>query len=102
MPKKAAIVDLIAGGWYVSKVGLVKNSLLTGNRSFQALDSTGRVFVWGDCYVRLRKLRSTKTKLLGTMDGEIFDLQSDGFSIPQKVSDNPHQLQLPFPVRMLR
>lgn len=63
MPKKAAIVDLIAGGWYVSKVGLVKNSLLTGNRSFQALDSTGRVFVWGDCYVRLRKLRSTKTKL---------------------------------------
>ncbi|KAI5123508.1 hypothetical protein M0805_006668 [Coniferiporia weirii] len=65
-PKKAAIVDLIAGGW-----------------SFHALDSQGRVFVWG------------------TLDGEMYSLQSDGFSVPQKVSETPLQLQLPAPMHAL-
>ncbi|EJD07301.1 RCC1/BLIP-II [Fomitiporia mediterranea MF3/22] len=65
-PKNSAIVDLIAGGW-----------------SFHALDSSGRVYVWG------------------TMDGEMFGLQSDGFSLPEKVAETPLRLELPEPIRTL-
>lgn len=36
------------------------------------------------------------------MDGEAFALQSDGFSIPEKVSEVPLRLELPERIRMLR
>ncbi|THH05395.1 hypothetical protein EW145_g4827 [Phellinidium pouzarii] len=64
-PKKTAIVELIAGGW-----------------SFHALDSQGRVFVWG------------------TLDGERSYLTSNGFSV-QRISETPLQLQLPTQIRAL-
>ncbi|KAH8116463.1 RCC1/BLIP-II [Phellopilus nigrolimitatus] len=57
--------------------------IIAGGWSFHALDSQGNIFVWG------------------TLDGEMFSLQSDGFSVPQKVSETPLKLQLPAPIRAL-
>ncbi|TFK39864.1 regulator of chromosome condensation 1/beta-lactamase-inhibitor protein II [Crucibulum laeve] len=56
-------------------------NLVAGGMSFHALDSKGRVFVWG------------------TLDGTAPTLQSDGFSEPGKRADTPVRLHLPAPVR---
>ncbi|KAL5537136.1 hypothetical protein ACEPAF_959 [Sanghuangporus sanghuang] len=72
---------------YPVQINFPKNSaivdLVAGGWSFHALDSWGRVYV------------------CGTMDGEAFALQSDGFSIPEKISEIPLRLELPERIRTL-
>ncbi|KDQ61371.1 hypothetical protein JAAARDRAFT_30797 [Jaapia argillacea MUCL 33604] len=56
-------------------------SLAAGGMSFHALDSLGHVYVWG------------------TLNATFMALQSDGFSIPQKVAPVPLRLDLPLAIR---
>ncbi|KAH6915918.1 regulator of chromosome condensation 1/beta-lactamase-inhibitor protein II [Coprinopsis sp. MPI-PUGE-AT-0042] len=58
-------------------------SLVAGGMSFHALDSEGRVRVWG------------------TLDGSTSALPSDGYEEAGKVAETPHTLQLPAPVRSI-
>ncbi|KZT69245.1 RCC1/BLIP-II protein [Daedalea quercina L-15889] len=66
IPGSARIVGLIAGGW-----------------SFHALDSRGRIFVWG------------------ALDGTSAALRSEGYSIPSKRTEGPMLLNLPVKMRSI-
>ncbi|KZT27926.1 RCC1/BLIP-II protein [Neolentinus lepideus HHB14362 ss-1] len=58
-------------------------SLTAGGMSFHALDSEGRIHVWG------------------ALNGTLMSLRSDGYSVPEKVADQPLRLQLPAPIRSI-
>ncbi|KLO11069.1 RCC1/BLIP-II protein [Schizopora paradoxa] len=57
--------------------------LTAGGWSMHFLDSLGNVFI------------------TGTLDGEMFSLHSDGFSVAAKVAPEPLRLELPNPVKTL-
>ncbi|EPQ56536.1 RCC1/BLIP-II protein [Gloeophyllum trabeum ATCC 11539] len=58
-------------------------SLTAGGMSFHALDSEGRIHVWG------------------ALNGEFMSLRSDGFSVPEKSASKPLRLQLPTAIRSI-
>ncbi|TFK51824.1 RCC1/BLIP-II [Heliocybe sulcata] len=58
-------------------------SLTAGGMSFHALDSEGQIHVWG------------------ALNGTFMSLRSDGYSVPEKVAEQPLRLQLPAPIRSI-
>lgn len=78
---------------------------LIASRSFHALDSEGRIYVWGQWIVSVLLISSHSDKiciLSGTLDGTTTALPSDGFSDPAQMSKTPLRLDLPAPTRTVR
>ena len=71
-------------------------------RSYNALDSWGQMYVWGELYTCLPIGHHLKFLFSGTLNGEGGALRSDGFSISQKIAESPLKLKLPEPIVSLR
>ena len=72
-------------------------------RSFHALDSDGSIYVWGLPFGCIKSPSAYSSILiLGTLNGEAFASDSDGFSGPGKRATIPFKLEMPAKTRSIR
>ncbi|KAF7308474.1 RCC1/BLIP-II protein [Mycena chlorophos] len=77
-------------------------NLNTGGMSFHALDSEGRVWVWGNAVFLYLISFVDQSRRAGTLNGQIGALNSDGFSEPGKAAPTPLRLDLPSRITEVR